>query len=459
MHSVFFVYDMFSLKFGGTSMGNADCIRQVADIIVSHPEQQKAVTVSAMSGVTNILLESAKCAIKENEGCTITLLNSLEDTHLSALSNLVQDQERYKKGEVFITERIKALQEFLEAITIIGELSSRSHDAVISLGEILSAFLLSLHLEDRGIQSKFVNLEHIIISPQKKTNESFFEALTQNFSEKLCPLLESGYIPICTGFFGRIPGGIIKAVGRGYSDFTAALVGKACKAKEIQIWTDVSGILSTDPRIVHTAHVIPHLSFDEATELANFGAKVIHPQTIWPAVKDDILVRIKNTLSPLDNGTAITKTGKISSYVFKSVTGHKGITIINMFSLDIKQSGFMAQVFQVFAQNSISVDIIATSESMISVSVLTGVGKIDDAILELQNFCRVQRCEDRAIVAVVGEEMRGEAGIAGRVLTALGKRDINIKMIAQGATELNITALIEEKDIHKAIKAIHSDFF
>lgn len=440
-------------------MGDADCIRQVADIIINHPVSQKAITVSAMSGVTNILLEAAKCATKENEGCTITLLSKLEDIHLSTLSDLVQDQDRYKKGEVFITERIKALQEFLEAIAIIGELSSRSHDAVISLGEILSAFLLALHLEDRGIRSRFVNLEHIIISPQKKTNEAFFQELTKNFAQTLCPLLQDGYIPICTGFFGRIPGGIIKAVGRGYSDFTAALVGKACKAKEIQIWTDVSGILSTDPRIVKTAHVIPHLSFDEATELANFGAKVIHPQTIWPAVEDDILVRIKNTLSPLDNGTSITKKGSISHHMFKSVTGHKGITIINMFSLEMKRSGFMAQVFQIFAQNDISVDIIATSESMISVSVLTGVGKIDDAIIELQNFCRVQRCEDRAIVAVVGEEMCGKAGVAGRVFTALGKRGVNIKMIAQGATELNITALIEEKDIHKAIEAIHSDFF
>lgn len=440
-------------------MGSSQSISEVAHIISAHPEPKKVVTVSAMSGVTNTLLQAAQYAIKEQEGCYKSVLKELEEKHLSTLSELVKNEDLYKQGEVFIVEKIKALNEFLDAIAIIGELSPRSHDEIVSVGEIFSALLLSLCLQDIGEKSEFVNLEHIVSSVQKKANDEFFVELTQAFSQRLNPSLNLGVTPICTGFFGRIPGGIIDAVGRGYSDFTAALVGKSCNAKEIQIWTDVSGILSTDPRIVPEAHVIPEISFDEASELANFGAKVIHPQTVWPAIESNILVRIKNTMAPNDPGTAITKTGRNSGHVFKSVTAHKGITIINLFSADLKASGFIARVFDIFSRNNILVDIIANSESMISVTVDSKSLGLADAVEELKQFCRVQRCDNRAIVAVVGEEMRGIAGVSGKVFTALGKRGINIKMISQGATELNITAVIEEKDVNTAIQSIHSDFF
>ncbi|HID91521.1 TPA: aspartate kinase [Candidatus Gracilibacteria bacterium] len=456
---------MFSLKFGGTSMGNSEAISQTAQIIISHPEPNKVVTVSAMSGVTNLLISAANCATETNKICYKNYLQEIQDKHLTALKKLVNNTDLYRTGEEFITKKISGLSGFLHALTIIGEVSPRSNDEIVSLGEILSAKLLSLHLQDLGEKSDFINLENIVSKMFDKdhteANKEFFECFAHKLEKLLTPLLEKNITPICTGFFGKIPGGIVATVGRGYSDFTAALIGKACNAKEIQIWTDVNGILSTDPRIVPEAHVIEELSFDEATELANLGAKVIHPQTIWPAVKNNILVRIKNTMSPLDAGTAITKEGKLSTHSFKSITIQKDITIITVRSTTMTESGVLGELFQEFANHKVSIDLVSTSESSISVTIQNENENknLQQLITQLEKKFIVNRENNNTIIAIIGNEMRENIGVAGRFLSALSDHKINVRMISQGANQSNISAVISQKDSKNAVQAVHKKFF
>ncbi len=454
---------MFSLKFGGTSMGNAEAIAQTAEIIISHPEKHKVVIVSAMSGVTDLLISAAECATQINKVCYKNYLQQIEEKHITALGELVKNTDLYTEGENFIKSKISGLSGFLHALTVIGEVSPRSNDEIISLGEILSAKLLSLHVKDRNEKTEFISLENIVSDmfehEHTKADKHFFECFSHKLGKLLTPLLEENITPICTGFFGKIPGGIVNAVGRGYSDFTAALVGKACNATEIQIWTDVSGILSTDPRIVKDAHVIDELSFNEATELANLGAKVIHPQTIWPAVKNDIVVRIKNTMAPNDMGTAITKLGKNSNHSFKSITVQKNITVLTIRSSNMSESGILIDLFQNFALYNISIDLVSTSESSISVTIQDGHRNLSQLITKLEKTYVVEIVHNKSIIAIVGNEMLHNMGVAGRFFSALANAKINIKMISQGANESNISAVIAGKDANNAVKVVHTEFF
>lgn len=444
-------------------MGNAEAIAQTAQIIISHPEKNKVVTVSAMSGTTNLLISAANCATETDKICYKNYLQEIKEKHLTALGELVHTADLYLQGEAFITKKISGLSGFLHALTIIGEVSPRSNDEIVSLGEVLSAKLLSLHLQDLGQKSDFINLENIVSEmfdqDHKKANKEFFECFAHKLEELLNPLLEEKSTPICTGFFGKIPGGIVATIGRGYSDFTAALVGKACGAKEIQIWTDVSGILSTDPRIVPKAHVIEELSFNEATELANLGAKVIHPQTIWPAVKNNILVRIKNTMAPLDAGTAITKEGKLSHHSFKSITIQKDVTVVTVRSTDMTESGVLGKLFQEFSNYNVSIDLVSTSESSISVTIQNGNKNLKQLVTKLKDDFLVTVDEENTIIAIVGNEMLKNTGVAGRFLSALSKENINIRMISQGANESNISAVISTNDANNAVKSVHKEFF
>lgn len=442
-------------------MGSSESISQVADIILSHEEKNKVITVSAMSGVTSLLLKTTEFIMKNDKNGYKKILKDIENKHLEVLSKLINKKTLYDTGEIFIKKRIKKLSDFLDALLIVKEVSERSYDAIVSVGEILSAYLLSVHLKDRGVSSEFINLENTIdlkYTTQDIGNE-FFTSYSKYLGNLLLPLLEKNIIPVCTGFFGQIPGGIINSVGRGYSDFTASLVGKACKAKEIQIWTDVSGVFSTDPRVVPNANVLSELSFNEASELANFGAKIIHPQTIWPAVKDNILVRIKNTHAPEDLGTVITKKGKLTDKPFKSITVQKNITLMNIRSSKMQESGIMNQLFKCFEKNKVSIDLISTSVSSISLTILSGHENLSILIDELEKLFLVIVEKNQAVISIIGNEMIHSIGIAGKFFSVLGNANINVTMISQGAGESNISAVILEEDIEKAIKLVHKEFF
>lgn len=440
-------------------MGSAERISEVAKILLFDKKQKKSVVVSAMSGVTDALLTSGELARRGEIEAAKKILLEIRDRHFEALEILVQKKDMIEFSKHFISGQVRNLSAFLEAISVIEEISPRSHDQIVALGEKLSAHILTMHLRDMGIDSEFINLEEIAPEDFSEANREFFEGAKKNIYDRVQPLLERGAIPVITGFFGRIPGGIVKAVGRGYSDFTASLVGAACEAEEIQIWTDVDGILSADPRIVSNPISLTELSFDEASELANFGAKVIHPQTIWPAVKRNIPVRIKNTMNPKAPGTRITQEGNITNAPFKSVTAKKEITVIMMEFIEIFKHGFMEKVFQVFSKYKVPIDLISTSEASVSVTTEKSPLEIKSCILDLKGFSKVSVSEKKAILAVIGEEMSKRPGTAGRIFTALGAAKINLQMISQGASELNISAVIDEKDLKEAILAIHQEFF
>jgi aspartate kinase len=440
-------------------MGSAERIAEVAKILLLDAKQKKSVVVSAMSGTTDSLLSAGQLSKRGEIDAAKKVLLDIRDRHFNTLHDLVKKKDLLEFSRHFISGQIQSLSTFLEAISVIGEISPRSHDQIVAVGEKLAAHLLTMHLRDIGIDSEFVNLEAIAPEDFSEASRDFFEETKKNIFDRITPLIERGAIPVITGFFGRIPGGIVSAVGRGYSDFTASLVGAACDADEIQIWTDVDGILSADPRIVSDPITLKELSFDEASELANFGAKVIHPQTIWPAVKRNIPVRIKNTMNPKAKGTRITREGEITKSPFKSVTAKRGVTVVMMEFFEIFKHGFMEKVFQIFSKYRVPIDLISTSEASVSVTIERTPEDIKACIAELRGFSKVSVCDKKAILAIIGEEMSKKPGTAGKVFTALGKKKINLQMISQGASELNISMVIDEEDIKEAIFAIHHEFF
>jgi aspartate kinase len=452
---------MISVKFGGTSMGSAERIRGVAQIVIDLHKKQPAVTVSAMSGITDLLLKAAKAAITGQKREMDSILFQIQEKHLTTIDELVGQKSLRQKARDHIAAELTHLEEFLRAIAIIGELSPRSHDEIIALGEKFAAFMLSVHLEDQGFDAEYVSLENIVeLGVFDKVDSLFFTTVQENIFSRITPILKRKGIPIITGFFGRIPGGIVEGIGRGYSDFTAALVGRALAAKEIQIWTDVDGILSADPRIVSETLILEELSFAEAAELAHFGAKVIHPQTIWPAVEKNIPVRIKNTMNPEAPGTLITKAGKHNTCApFKSITAKKNITVVTLSNMTKGKHETMAEIFRLCSEHGVAIDLISTSEASLSLTVEGSEKKVTALEHQLKKFCTVSITIGMAVLAVVGEEMRENIGLSGRFFSTLGKVGVNIYMISQGQFEVNISCVILENDVEKAISALHTEFF
>ena len=449
-------------------MGSPEMISQVANIIQAEKEKGKIpiVVVSAMSGVTNQLLKAAELAVEDGEDSREKqqkIINSLRYAHLEAARALVKDTYLSNTIEDQITDLLQHFSGFLEAISIIRELSPLSHDEIISLGEKLSAALLAAHLNDKGMRAAYVDLSNMIDDGHfHYMGGEFFDFVEEELKKTVTPFLNEGKIPVLTGFFGRIPEGIISAVGRGYSDFTAALSGAAFHTKEIQIWTDVDGLLSADPRLVKYTCVLPEVSFDEAGELAQFGAKVLHPQTVWPAVKKNIPVRIKNTMNPDAIGTLITQNGAKGKYLCKSVAAKKGVTAIIITSSRMLMAvGFLARVFALFAKHNISIDFISTGEISVTMTINKNTcHALPDALLdELRQFAKIDILEHQALVCVVGNELAHRHNAASTILKAVGDAGVSLRAISQSAQEINISLLINESDAEVALQALHKRIF
>lgn len=455
---------MITLKFGGTSMGSAEMITKVGEIIRFKKKdgRQPIVVVSAMSGVTNQLLEAAQLAItQEDESERKKIINHLRYQHIETAKILVRDPYILKKVEQYINEKLDHFREFLTAISIIRELSHLSHDEIISLGEKLSASLLAAHLNDKGAPAQYMDLSHIVHKEFDDIGGDFFDYVEEQIYAELKPVLDEKRVPVLTGFFGRIPGGIIQAVGRGYSDFTAALSGAAFQVKEIQIWTDVDGLLSADPRMVKFTCVLPEVSYDEAGELAQFGAKVLHPQTVWPAVKKNIPVRIKNTMNPVAVGTLITRNGAKGKHICKSVASKKDITVITLTSSRMLMAvGFMSKIFTLFEKYNVPVDMISTGEISVTISVNKCIDKVPEKLLEgLREFAKIDIMERQAIICAVGTELQHRKGAAVKIFEAISESGVSVRAISQSAQEINISFIVNELDADTALKALHRVIF
>jgi len=349
------------------------------------------------------------------------------------------------------------LEELVKGLSIVGELSARSTDAIASIGERLSSLVTTFAIRSAGMRAEHVDSRQIVVTDDRFTQaQPNLEETYRRCEERLTRAAASAVV-VMGGFIGATSNGQTTTLGRGGSDYSAAIVGAGVGAKEIQIWTDVDGMLTSDPRIVADGHRIKSISFAEAAELAYFGAKVLHPATVLPAVERDIPVLILNSRRPEQEGTRVTSQATPSANAVKSISSKRGVTVINIHSTRMLMAhGFLRRIFEIFDRYRISVDMISTSEVSVSVT-LDRVEPIEEICEELRQFAEVRVEDGLSIVCLVGENIRHTPGIAGRVFERI--RGTNIHMISQGASKLNLGFVVADEDLAGVVRALHEEFF
>jgi len=460
---------MIVMKFGGTSVGSAKNIRAVADII-EKKDGRKIVVVSAMSGVTDSLSKIAHRIIDlpnsviKNEANQF--IKQITDKHTSTAKELIHDERILKRSLSKIDELSEKLETVLLGVGFLEDLSPKSMDYILSFGERLSITITSSVLESKKIKAKaLTGYEAGIV-----TDSNFGRAhpihniLAKSIKENINSLTEEGIIPVVAGFIAANSEGTITTLGRGGSDYTASLLGRYLKASEVQIWTDVDGILTADPKIVPEARLIPTLSYIEAVDLAYFGAKVIHSKMIEPAMDVNIPVRIKNTFNPQGEGTLIVSKQEKIDHVIKAVTAQQDVGIVNLKGVGmIETPNISGKLFSLLGGKNINILMISgSSESNLSFVIKKSL--VDDAVETISagfgdNSIRsLEVVEDVCIITVVGVGMQGAKGLAARVFQAVADVDVNIIMIAQGSSEVNISFIVDEVDREKVVKTLHKMF-
>jgi aspartate kinase len=447
------------MKFGGTSVEDAAAISRTAAIVSGRLRKglNPVVVVSAMSRVTDTLLASAAAAGRNERDEALKLSDALRTRHLLTASELVDHSDRLTLLHLSIHQAFDSLDDLLRGISAVGELTPRTSDHVVSFGERLSSVLVTSAFESRGIPGVHVDARTVILTDSHYGKAAPSEhSIEAALTEHVLPLIELGKVPIMGGFIGSC-NGITTTLGRGGSDYTAALVGGGLHAGAIEIWTDVNGIMTTDPRIVPEALRVKTISFEEAAELAYFGAKVLHPATILPAVQKNIPVFVLNSRNAANEGTRITATPPPCASPFKSIAAKKKLTIIDIVaSRMLLAHGFLAAVFAIFDKHGCAIDMVSTSE--ISVSVTVDSREALPAIsADLSKIADVKYESNKALICLVGEDIRGISGISGKVFSAVSH--VNIRMISQGASEINMSFMIDEDDVEEAIRSLHRTFF
>lgn len=444
------------MKFGGTSVADAAAFENVARIVAAERKASPVVVVSAMSGVTDGLLGATNKAGDGNAGEAIASLADVFARHNAAASELLSKTEA-EGFAIHVQSTAAQIAELLRTYEQDPSQRKALQDEVVSFGERLSSGLLAEVLK-RGLSAQQCDARLCII-----TNEDYTCAaplMQQTFSHtqnELRPVIESGVVPVLGGFIGSAPNGATTTLGRGGSDYTAALIGAALGANEIQIWTDVTGVLTADPRVVPEAQTIERLSYSEAAELAYFGAKVLHPKTIQPAIENGIPVRICNSRAPHENGTLVGPETEASPRTVKAIAHKTGVTTVQVTSLRMLGAyGFLRALFEVFDQHRTVVDVVTTSEVSVSLS-LDDASSLPSIVAELELLGTVRVEKGRAIICVVGEGLRGTPGIAGKVFSTIS--DINVTLISQGASSINFTFAIEEERVNEAVRRLHEAFF
>ncbi len=448
---------MIIMKFGGTSIEDAKSIRAVVELIKREQKQQPIVVVSACAGVTDQLLHIADLAAQGKQKEANAEVSNLAVRHIDIVNNLLS-WEAVKRVEQAIQSYTLELTHLVNGVAILGELTPRSMDTFASYGERISSFIIHQYMPEQKINSYLIDAREVMITDDQFTRAvPLMNIIESKAREFLLPKVHEGYMVVTQGFVGATKDGINTTIGRGGSDFTAAILGSALHAEEIQIWTDVDGILTADPNIVKEAKKIRLMSFDEASELAYFGARVLHPSTILPAVEKNIPVRVLNSKRPNSTGTTIVAEAPKANGVIKSIACKKGITVINIHSTRMLMAyGFLESIFAVFRKYRTSVDLVSTSEVSVSLTVDSTVS-LDEIINELKGFAEVSVLERKAIICIVGDGMRNTPGIARRIFSVIA--DINVIMISEGASEINLSLVVSEEEMNKAVQRLHDEFF
>jgi aspartate kinase len=455
------------MKFGGTSVEGATAFKNAARIVFDRQALLPIVVVSAMAGFTDALLDSVQQGLNvgAQDGATkgIEALEKHFDRHLRVIDALLRE-EAARMRALLDQSRDEIAKLLNNAAAEVGkaEVNDRKRrkfaDAVVSYGERLSAAMLAAVLRENKIVSRSVDARQCII-----TNDDYGCAMPlmaqtiRNTKEQLQPLIESSCIPVLGGFIGSTLTGETTTLGRGGSDYTAALIGAALAAKEIQIWTDVPGVLTADPRLVSHAHTVPHLSFEEAAELAYFGAKVLHPKTLHPAIERDIPVRICNSRAQESGSTLVVGETERSPQTVKAIAHKTGVTTVQVTSTRMLGAyGFLRALFEVFDEYKTAVDVVTTSEVSVSLS-LDDTTALPSIVTKLEKLGTVSIEENRAILCVVGEGLRSTPGIAARIFSTIS--DINVSLISQGASRINLTFAVEEDRVRETVARLHKEFF
>jgi len=443
------------LKFGGTSVADAAALQRVAGVVQrAHRSTRPVVVVSALAGVTDALLAAADAAAS---GDVQPQLAALLERHAEIAGRLARPDS--SKGIQAVLGRAHAeLADLLRRVAGEPERRPALRDEIVSYGERLSAALLTAVLLAADVPARYVDARHCLITDGTHGRATpLLPDTEQRTRAELAPLLDRRLVPVLGGYIGATREGVTTTLGRGGSDYSAALVGAALAAREIQIWTDVSGVLTADPRVVPSAGTIPSLSYAEAAELAYFGAKVLHPKTIQPAMERDIPVRICNSHAPGDPGTMVTARGDVRAGAVKAIAHKSGITVLQISSTRMLGAyGFLRGLFEVFERHQTVVDVVTTSEVSVSLTV-DNAGSLPAIVAELQALGTVAVESDRAIVCVVGEGLRTTPGIAARVFATIS--DINVSLISQGASRVNLTFVVDEGRVREAVLRLHEALF
>jgi aspartate kinase len=444
------------LKFGGTSVKDTSAFQRVVEIVSSRLDLLPVVVVSAMSRMTDALLAAFRKAGEGNNADAIRLLEEHFERHLTVARDLLGKE---KAGiESFLRESMRELGTRLEASTCPEYPLAAQQDEVISFGERMSSALLAAVMREAGLDAELVDGRRCIITDEEYGHAAPLMGLTELQTRvNIEPLVTAGKIPVIGGFIGASHAGLTSTLGRGGSDYSAALIGAALSAREIQIWTDVSGVMTADPRIVKAARTIPRLSYLEAAELAYFGAKVLHPKTIQPAVAKRIPILTCNSHAPHEPGTLICADSELSPGAVKSIAHKTGITTILITSDRMLGAyGFLRALFEIFDRHRTAVDIVTTSEVSVSLS-LDDTSALPEILRDLEPLGSVEVECNRAVVCVVGEGLRATRGVAGRLFSTIA--DINISLISQGASRINLTFVTDESVVNEAVTRLHNAFF
>jgi aspartate kinase len=458
------------MKFGGTSVGDAECIRRAAEIVLSAVRESAViVVVSAMGGVTNRLISAAKKAVAGQDDLS-NEMDSLRQQHIHAAKVLVSDKSA-QDNLILELERITSETTSLcRGISLLRELTPKTYATVSSVGERLSARLMAASLRELGLDSAVVESTDVIVTDDDYLQaEPLMPEVRERSAVVMKPFLLDGVTPVVTGFIGATADGVLTTLGRGGSDYSATTLGAALDASEIIIWTDVDGVLTADPRLVPEARLLREISYNEAAELAYFGAKVLHPKTLRPVVEAGIPVWIRNSFAPQKIGTRITTEGHATEHGVRAITAIPNVSMITVGGRGIVGViGVAAKTFQAVAsvranvllisQSSSENDICLVVDSADAPQTLKALRSAFAADLKHHDVEHITVDPNIAIVAVVGEKMRGTPGIAGRTFSVLGRRGINIIAIAQGSSEYNVSFVVEAGAMSDAVRAVHGEF-
>jgi len=447
---------MIVMKFGGTSVESAAAIERVAGIVKAREARHPIVVVSAMGKTTNKLLAIANTAISGKRDEYIRQIHDMRDMHSREARQVVPLSDRAALDRT-LDEHFQELTELVKGLAVLGELTPRSIDAISSYGERLSSYIVTLAFRHFGMKAEHVDSRDVVITDRRHTQAAPNFPETYARLAKTLPRIAQHSVVVMGGFIGSTADGVTTTLGRGGSDYTASIVGAGVDAEEIQIWTDVDGMLTADPTILPGGHRVKVISFAEAAELAYFGAKVLHPATVVPAIEKNIPVLILNSRRPEVPGTRITSDSVPCENVVKSIACKRKITTVNIHSTRMLMAhGFLRRIFEIFDRYETPVDMVSTSEVSVSLTI-DNTSNIDLILGELRQFSEAAVEHDSVIVCLVGENIRHTPGVARRVFNALD--GINIRMISQGASLLNISFVLAETDLARAVSLLHGEFF